>query len=96
MDIYALGCVFGELRDGRGFFPSEDDFQRLCALHAFVGPMPQTIAIEGRETCPGYFIFEDERLDIAWRKRLRVSEYQFFEERRKTFNVRGTLAIFDP
>lgn len=91
MDVYALGFIFSELRSGLGLFTSEDDFQRLCALQAFIGPMPQDLASEGAKMYPGYFTEQDRKLEIAWRKRFDEVDYQFLVERRRTFDVSAVL-----
>lgn len=87
-DIHALGTIFSDLRNGLGILTSDDDFQRVCALQAFIGPLPQRIAVEGSKTRPGYFESRDNNISLAWRKRMNEREYELLLKRREIFDVR--------
>lgn len=39
VDIWGIGCVMGELIDGKPLFPGDNDLHQLCVIQKIVGPL---------------------------------------------------------
>lgn len=41
VDIWAVGCLFGELVDGQPLFPGDSDLDQLYRIVQMMGPLPE-------------------------------------------------------
>lgn len=57
IDIFAIGLILFELHLGERFLQDcWDDFHVLAIMHILVGPMPEKMAREGRNSVPHMFM----------------------------------------
>lgn len=42
VDIWAIGCIMGELTDGQPLFPGENEIDQLYVIQKILGPLPAT------------------------------------------------------
>ena len=40
VDIWAIGCILGELSDGQPLFPGESEIDQLFVIQKVIGPLP--------------------------------------------------------
>ena len=40
VDIWAIGCIMGELSDGQPLFPGESEIDQLYVIQKILGPLP--------------------------------------------------------
>ena len=40
MDVWAIGCILGELSDGNAIFPGESEIDQLYMIQKILGPLP--------------------------------------------------------
>lgn len=40
VDIWAVGCILGELTDGQPLFPGESEVDQLFVIQRVLGPLP--------------------------------------------------------
>ena len=41
VDIWAIGCIMGELSDGQPLFPGESEIDQLYTIQKVIGPLPK-------------------------------------------------------
>lgn len=41
MDVWAIGCIMGELSDGQPLFPGESEIDQLYTIQKVLGPLPK-------------------------------------------------------
>ena len=44
VDIWAIGCIMGELSDGQPLFPGDSDIDQLYVIQRALGPVPAAMA----------------------------------------------------
>lgn len=76
-------------------FPSQSDFQRLCAMHSYFGPLPHTLTREGAKVHPDYFVSREGKYELDWRKIYDESILRYFRDRRKVYDV-SKRPTYDP
>lgn len=40
VDVWAVGCIMGELADGQALFPGESEVDQLFVIQKVLGPLP--------------------------------------------------------
>lgn len=40
VDVWAIGCILGELSDGNAIFPGESEIDQLYMIQKILGPLP--------------------------------------------------------
>lgn len=40
VDIWAVGCIMGEITDGQALFPGESEVDQLFVIQKVLGPLP--------------------------------------------------------
>lgn len=42
VDVWAVGCIMGEITDGQPLFPGESEIDQLYCIQKILGPLPSS------------------------------------------------------
>jgi len=60
VDLWGLGCIMGELTDGKPLFPGESDADQLCVIQRMIGPLTaEQLQMRMEMSCFGQVQFPD-------------------------------------